>query len=115
MRQTIISIAHLNSGYFGGTIDPRCGVRKPRLSFLVTLFITDSRDILVPIGFHSFCLIHAGLENPAYPFCLPRITRQTCPRRYLSGNLSSTSVGGNPEPVPACPHAGLENPAYRFR
>lgn len=29
-----------------------CGVGKPRLSLLITVFIMDSRDILVPIGFY---------------------------------------------------------------
>jgi hypothetical protein len=29
-----------------------CGVGKPRLSVLITVFNMDSRDILVPIGFH---------------------------------------------------------------
>jgi hypothetical protein len=34
-----------------------CGVGKPRLSLLMTVFIMDSRDILVPIGFHVIDLL----------------------------------------------------------
>jgi hypothetical protein len=34
-----------------------CGVGKPRLSLLMTVFIMDSRDILAPIGFHDIDLL----------------------------------------------------------
>jgi hypothetical protein len=34
-----------------------CGVGKPRLSLLMTVFVVDSRDILVPIGFHVIDLM----------------------------------------------------------
>jgi len=39
------------------------GVGKPRLSLLTTLFVINSRDILVPIGFHVIDFIEHFQSN----------------------------------------------------
>jgi hypothetical protein len=46
-----------------------CGVGKPRLSLLMTVFVVDSRDILVPIGFHVIDLMDGLNGLPKIAAC----------------------------------------------
>jgi hypothetical protein len=51
-----------------------CGVGKPRLSLLMTVFIMDSRDILVPMGFHFINLMDDLNGVPKNAACSERVS-----------------------------------------